>query len=75
MKKAELSISGMSCEHCVARVKNALSSVEGVVKAEVSLAGKNAIVEYDPSTTSPEEMKKAVAELELGYEVTEYKEL
>lgn len=32
--KIALSISGMSCGHCVARVKNALSDVKGVKKAE-----------------------------------------
>lgn len=73
--KIELSISGMSCGHCVARVKNALSGVKGVLKAEVSLEKNNAVVEYDPSATSPEGMKKALAEMELGYEVTGHKEL
>jgi copper chaperone len=74
-KRAELSVEGMSCGHCVARVKNALSSVEGVTKAEVSLENKNAVVEYDPDTTNPEKMKKAIADLDLGYEVTGYKEI
>ncbi len=74
-KKAELSVEGMSCGHCVSRVKNALSSVEGVLKADVSLENKNAVVEYDPNTTSPEKMKKAIADLDLGYAVTGYKEL
>ena len=74
-KKAELSVEGMSCGHCVSRVKNALSSVDGVLKADVSLENKNAVVEYDPNTTSPEKMKKAIADLDLGYAVTGYKEL
>jgi copper chaperone len=74
-KKTELTVEGMSCGHCVTRVKNALSSVKGVVKADVSLEKKNAVVEYDPATTNPEKMKKAVADLDLGYEVTGYKEV
>lgn len=74
-KKAELSIEGMSCGHCVARVKKALSNVKGVLKAEVSREKKNAIVEYDSNATRPEEMKKAVAEMDLGYEVTGYREV
>ncbi len=75
MKKTELRIGGMSCGHCVARVKNALSNVKGVLKAEVNQEAKNAIVEYDSDAASPEMMKKAVAEMDLGYEVVEYKEL
>jgi copper chaperone CopZ len=44
MKKTELSIGGMSCGHSVAKVKNAISNVKGVLKAEVSLKPKNTIV-------------------------------
>ncbi len=33
--KKQLSIEGMSCGHCVAHVKTALSEVLGVAKAEV----------------------------------------
>ncbi|MDP6459175.1 MAG: heavy-metal-associated domain-containing protein [Candidatus Hydrothermarchaeota archaeon] len=75
MKKTELSIGGMSCGHRVARVKNAISNVKGVLKADVSLKAKNTIVEYDSDAASLEMMKKAVAEMNLGYEVVEYKEL
>ena len=75
MKKTELSIGGMSCGHSVAKVKNAISNVKGVLKAEVSLKPKNTIVEYDSDTASPEMMKNVVAEMNLGYEVVEYKEL
>ena len=34
----KLQIKGMSCEHCVARVKKMLESLDGVSSAEVSLA-------------------------------------
>ncbi len=40
---AELGIGGMSCEHCVKAVTNALDSVEGTW-AEVTLAGGRAVV-------------------------------
>ena len=40
---AELGIGGMSCEHCVAAVTNALDSLEGTW-AEVTLAGGRAVV-------------------------------
>ncbi len=40
---AELGIGGMSCEHCVKAVANALDSVEGTW-AEVTLAGGRALV-------------------------------
>jgi len=41
----ELSVKGMHCEKCVARVTEALEGVEGVTGATVSLEGESAIVE------------------------------
>lgn len=37
-----LKVSGMMCEHCVARVKSALEKVEGVEEVKVSKLFKNA---------------------------------
>ncbi len=38
-----LDVQGMMCEHCVRYVREALEGVEGVVRADVSLEGNNAI--------------------------------
>ncbi len=66
MKKT-LKIEGMMCDHCVKHVSDALSSLEGVEKAEVTLKHKKgiAVVEGD---ASDEALKKAVAD--AGYTVT-----
>lgn len=64
MKKT-LSIEGMSCNHCVTHVKNALIEVSGVDSAEVDLAKKNAVVLG--SSLDDASLKAAVAE--AGYEV------
>ena len=64
MKKT-LSIEGMSCDHCVHHVKNALVDVSGVESAEVSLAEKRAVV--IGSALDDSALKSAVAE--AGYEV------
>jgi len=43
--KMEIKITGMSCEHCVKRVKEALSKLEGVKEVYVELAsGRGYIV-------------------------------
>lgn len=44
MKKV-ISIEGMSCNHCVKHITNALKEVEGIKKVEVSLKGQKAIVD------------------------------
>ncbi len=67
LKKASLSIGGMTCASCVAHVEEALKGVKGVKGAVVNLATGKASVDYDPSRTSLSVMRKAVDE--IGYEV------
>ncbi|KEI01590.1 heavy-metal-associated domain-containing protein [Clostridium botulinum] len=43
--KRKLNIEGMSCNHCVNHVKNALMEIEGINDVNVSLEEKFAIVE------------------------------
>jgi copper chaperone len=43
----ELDITGMTCDHCVNAVTNALKEVPGVADARVNLATKSAVVEGD----------------------------
>lgn len=66
MEKIELKVKGMSCGHCKMAVEKALIAVEGVESASVDLEEGKAYIEYDPSKTSVESMKKAV--VDAGYE-------
>lgn len=59
-----LKVEGMSCNHCVATVKKALESVEGVSEANVLLEEKRAEVKLDKEVSS-DELVKAVEE--AGY--------
>ena len=45
--KKKINIEGMSCNHCVAHVKEALAGISGVNIVSVSLEEKNAIVETE----------------------------
>jgi Cu+-exporting ATPase len=56
----------MTCASCVARVEEALSSVPGVVSANVNLASEKATVEYIEGTAIAD-MRRAVRE--AGYEL------
>ena len=62
--KCVLTIDGMSCGHCSARVEKALNSLPGV-KAKVDLASKTASVK---GCDNMELLKKTVTE--LGFTVT-----
>jgi len=46
-----LHIKGMSCEHCVQHVKEALEGVAGVSSAEVNLKKKSARVVHGDNTS------------------------
>jgi len=64
--KTVLKIEGMSCEHCVRHVTEALEELNGVRSVNVSLKKKTAAVDYEGDVTW-EEMKAAVED--AGYEV------
>lgn len=61
-----MTIQGMSCGHCVASVKKALSDVQGVDVKNVTVG--SATVAYDPSRISPEQIGEAVSD--AGYEAS-----
>lgn len=64
--KTLISIEGMSCEHCVKHVTDALQAVSGVKKAAVSLKARSAEVEHADGVTRAD-LEAAV--IEAGYEV------
>ncbi len=68
METTTLNIEGMSCALCVGHVTRALSELDGVQAAEVSLPGKTAVVTYDPARVGLAQMADAVAE--EGYEAS-----
>jgi copper ion binding protein len=63
--KTMLKIEGMSCDHCVKHVTQALEELPGVASVIVSLKDKSAQVEHGDRVT-PESLKAAVTE--AGYE-------
>lgn len=60
-------IEGMSCNHCVSHVKEALSSIEGVESVDVSLEGKYALVNVN--NVEDDKLKEAIED--EGYDVVE----
>ena len=66
-KKATISIDGMSCEHCVRAVKEAISALNGVKSVDVSLEEKNARVVYDDEHIKLSDLESTI--VEEGYEV------
>jgi Cu+-exporting ATPase len=63
-RKSIFPVGGMTCASCVARVEEALSSVPGVISANVNLASEKATVEYTEGTNIAD-LRQAVEE--AGY--------
>jgi len=66
-KTAIISIDGMSCEHCVRAVKEAIGTRNGVKSVDISLEEKNALVVYDDELTTLSDLESAI--VDEGYEV------
>ncbi len=56
---AELPITGMTCASCASRIERRLNKLDGV-SATVNYATEQATVDYDPATTSPDDLLGAV---------------
>ncbi|EJE2786791.1 copper chaperone CopZ [Listeria monocytogenes] len=67
MEKLTLNVEGMTCYHCEARVTKALSEVNGVKSAVVSLDEGTATVEFEKGQVTEDALIDAVEE--AGYEV------
>ncbi len=57
---ANLSVEGMHCNHCKARVENAIKAVKGVKSVTVSLDTASAEIVYAEGKTTPEAVADAV---------------
>ncbi len=66
MAETVIKIEGMSCEHCVMRVKKALDSIAGITEANVTIG--SARIKYDESKVKMEDIYSAIEK--AGYKVS-----
>ncbi len=59
------------CNDCKAAVQKALKNENGVVESSVSQTEKTVTVKYDPAKTTPEKIRKAIAQ--SGYDADDVK--
>lgn len=67
MEKTKLKIGGMSCEHCVKTVTNALTELPGVRRAKVNLRKAEAVVHFDALRVTTANLTEAITA--AGFEV------
>src|ERR687886_1192270 len=58
--RVTIPVSGMTCAACQARVQRALQKAPGVDDATVNLLLNSAVVTYDPSATTPEQLVETI---------------
>lgn len=69
----EFSVEGMTCSGCENHITKALTKMDGVAKAVVSYNYGHAIVDFDTSIVTIQQMTKAIHD--AGYSVTKQKML
>ena len=67
MEKQTLKVEGMSCEHCVKAVNDALSAITGVADINVTLENGVVSFSHDPALAPLATIKAAITE--EGYQV------
>lgn len=65
-EKTIIKIEGMKCQHCAAKVTNALENIEGVKKVKIDLDKKEAIIKSKEKLDTTK-LTKAITDLD--YEV------
>lgn len=60
MEHVELTIEGMTCEHCVRAVRGRLEQTPGVTVNDVQVG--SATIDFDPSATNLDDIEEAIAD-------------
>lgn len=69
LRKTTIPVEGMTCNACVASVKKALKSMDGMEKVEVSLENRQVTFSYEADKVTPAQVRQAIDE--IGYKAGE----
>ena len=67
MANQTLNVEGMTCDHCVQTIKEAVSNLVGISRVEVDLENKQVAVEYDKALVKLDSITDKI--VEIGFEV------
>ena len=67
MASTTLTIPGIHCDHCKSSIEGALSELDGVHSAEVSVDERTVAVDYDESAVDLEAIRDTI--IEQGYDL------
>ena len=67
MANQTLNVEGMTCDHCVQTIKEAVNNLVGISRVEVDLENKQVAVEYDKALVKLDSINDKI--VEIGFEV------
>ena len=62
-----LNVDGITCEHCVDTIKEAVEVLDGVLRVDVDIEKKQVVVEIDEKMSKPEDLIDKIEE--VGFKV------
>ena len=62
-----LNVDGITCEHCVDTIKEAVEILDGVLRVDVDIKKKQVVVEFDEKMAKPEDLIDKIEE--VGFKV------
>ena len=62
-----LNVDGITCEHCVDTIKEAVETLDGVLRVDVDIEKKQVVVEIDEKMSKPEDLIDKIEE--VGFKV------
>lgn len=68
MEHTTFTVKGMKCEHCEARVEQALKNTDGVAAAKADRTKCAVEVDYDPAAVTPTDILDRIED--CGYEAS-----
>ena len=67
MANQTLNVEGMTCDHCVQTIKEAVNNLVGISRVEVDLENKQVAVEYDKALIKLDSVTDKI--VEIGFKV------
>ncbi|MCH2390152.1 MAG: copper ion binding protein [Nitrospinales bacterium] len=67
MANQTLNVEGMTCDHCVQTIKEAVNNLVGISRVEVDLENKQVAVEYDKALVKLDSITDKI--VEIGFNV------
>jgi len=67
MANQTLNVEGMTCDHCVQTIKEAVNNLVGISRVEVDLENKQVAVEYDKALVKLDSITDKI--VEIGFKV------